>query len=200
MAPTPSQKYRPIVISGPSGAGKSTLLKRLFADHPNTFGFSVSHTTRSPRPGEKDGVDYTFTTKDSFQALADANGFIEHAQFGGNHYGTSVKAVKDIAEKERICILDIEMEGVKQVKRTDLNARFLFLSPPSLQILEQRLRGRGTENEESLQKRLKQAEAEMAYAKEKGVHERIIVNDDLERAYTELEEWVLDGGRFGSGS
>lgn len=150
-------------------------------------------------------------------------GFIEHAQFGGNYYGTSVKAVKDVAEKGRICVLDIEMEvgslyrrfliwtgtdmtrltmpyiadqGVKQVKQTDLNARILFLSPPSLKVLEERLRGRGTENEDSLQKRLKQAEVEIGFAKEAG--EKIVLNDDLDRAYQEVEEWVVGGGKYGA--
>ncbi|MCJ1315221.1 hypothetical protein MMC15_000537 [Xylographa vitiligo] len=198
MAPTATQKHRPVVISGPSGAGKSTLLKRLFADHPSTFGFSISHTTRSPRPGETNGVEYHFAPRQQFMELMDEGGFIEHAKFGGNYYGTSVKAVRDIAEKGRICILDIEMEGVKQVKRTDLNARFLFLSPPSLEVLEERLRGRGTENEDSLQKRLTQAKAEMEYAKGEGVHDKVVVNDDLDRAYKELEAWVVDGGRYGS--
>lgn len=98
------------MISGPSGTGKSTLLKRLFEAHPNTFGFSVSHTTRSPRPGEADGVSYNFVTKETFLALVDNGGFIEHAQFAGNYYGTSVKAVQDVAEKGLICILDIDME------------------------------------------------------------------------------------------
>ncbi|MCJ1414675.1 hypothetical protein MMC32_001002 [Xylographa parallela] len=198
MAPTATQKHRPIVISGPSGAGKSTLLKRLFADHPSTFGFSISHTTRAPRPGETNGVEYHFASRQQFMELMDEGGFIEHAKFGGNYYGTSIKAVRDIAEKGRICILDIEMEGVKQVKRTDLDARFLFLSPPSLKVLEERLRGRGTEDEDSLQKRLTQAKAEMAFAEEGGVHDKVVVNDDLERAYKELEEWVVDGGRYGS--
>ncbi|MCJ1283370.1 hypothetical protein MMC26_002698 [Xylographa opegraphella] len=198
MAPTATQKHRPVVISGPSGAGKSTLLKRLFADHPSTFGFSISHTTRSPRLCETDGVEYHFTTRQQFMELIDEGGFIEHAKFGGNYYGTSVKAVRDIAEKGRICILDIEMEGVKQVKRTDLHARFLFLSPPSLEVLEKRLRGRGTEDEDSLEKRLTQAKAEMDYAKGEGVHDKVVINDDLDRAYKELEEWVVDGGRYGS--
>lgn len=197
MAALATQIHRPIVISGPSGSGKSTILKRLFADHPDTFGFSVSHTTRSPRPGEQDGREYNFTNQEAFLALVRDGGFIEHAKFGGNYYGTSVEAVKDVAEKGRICVLDIEMEGVKQVKKTDLGARFLFLSPPSLKILEERLRGRGTDDEESVKKRLEQADKEMAFAKEKGVHDRIIVNDDLNRAYQEVEEWVVDGGRFG---
>ncbi|KAL8900083.1 MAG: hypothetical protein Q9192_001256 [Flavoplaca navasiana] len=197
MAPTATQVHRPIVISGPSGTGKSTILKRLFAAHPNTFGFSVSHTTRAPRSGERDGIEYNFTTKESFLKLVDEGGFIEHAQFGGNYYGTSVAAVKDVAEKGRICVLDIEMEGVKQVKRTELNARFLFLSPPSVEVLEQRLRGRGTENEDSLRKRLDQAAKEMTFSKQEGVHDKIIINDELEKAYKEVDEWIMDGGNFG---
>ncbi|KAL9102797.1 MAG: hypothetical protein Q9163_002115, partial [Psora crenata] len=87
----------------PSGSGKSTILERLFAAHPETFGFSVSHTTRKPRDGEQDGREYNFTTPESFLALVSQGGFIEHAKFGGNYYGTSVTAVKDVAEKGRIC-------------------------------------------------------------------------------------------------
>ena len=98
------------MISGPSGAGKSTILKRLFAEFPDKFGFSVSHTTRAPRAGEEDGREYHFTTKEKFLELVEQGGFIEHAQFGGNHYGTSIRAVEEIAERGRVCILDIEME------------------------------------------------------------------------------------------
>ncbi|PGH03843.1 guanylate kinase [Blastomyces parvus] len=192
------RKFRPVVISGPSGTGKSTLIKRLFADYPDTFALSVSHTTRAPRAGEQDGREYYFTTRDGFQSLIDEGGFIEWAQFSGNYYGTSTKAVRDVAEKKRICILDIEMEGVKQVKRTNLNARFLFLAPPSLETLEQRLRNRGTETEESLSSRLAQAKNELEYAKQPGAHDVVIVNDELETAYKALRDWVVDGGKFGA--
>merc|ERR1711990_643043 len=89
---------RPIVLSGPSGSGKSTLLKRLFAEHPGKFGFSVSHTTRQPRAGEVDGKDYNFVTREDFLKLVDQNGFIEHAEFSKNLYGTSVAAVEKVAE------------------------------------------------------------------------------------------------------
>ncbi|KAF7595734.1 hypothetical protein BBP40_004865 [Aspergillus hancockii] len=198
MTTSAVHKFRPVVVSGPSGTGKSTLLKRLFAEYPDNFGFSVSHTTRAPRPGEQHGREYYFTTEEDFLDLVSKNGFIEHAQFGGNHYGTSVQAVKHIAEKGRICILDIEMEGVKQVKRTDLNARFIFLAPPSIEELERRLQGRGTESEESLKKRLAQAKNELEYAKEPGAHDKVVVNDDLEKAYTELRDWIVDGGKFGA--
>lgn len=101
---------QPIVISGPSGAGKSTILSRLFEEYPGKFGFSISHTTRGPRGNEQNGKEYYFVTKEEFQDLIEKKGFVEHAQFGGNYYGTSVKAVSDIAEKGQICILDIEME------------------------------------------------------------------------------------------
>ncbi|KAJ5151806.1 hypothetical protein N7492_010101 [Penicillium capsulatum] len=198
MASTAVQTCRPVVIFGPSGTGKSTLLKRLFAEYPDKFGFSVSHTTRAPRAGEEDGVAYNFVTKEAFLDLVAQNGFIEHAQFSSNYYGTSVAAVKNVAEKGHICILDIEMEGVKQVKRSDLNARFLFLAPPSLEELERRLRGRGTETEESLQSRLAQARNEIEYSKQPGAHDKTVVNEDLEAAYKELSEWVVDGGKFGA--
>ncbi|OJD26579.1 guanylate kinase [Blastomyces percursus] len=157
-----------------------------------------TNTTRAPRPGEQDGREYYFTTRDAFQSLIDEGGFIEWAQFSGNYYGTSTKAVSDVAEKKRICILDIEMEGVKQVKRTSLNARFLFLAPPSLETLEQRLRSRGTETEESLSSRLAQAKNELEYAKQPGAHDVVIVNDELETAYKALRDWVVDGGKFGA--
>lgn len=110
MPPTTTEALRPIVVSGPSGSGKSTLLKRLFDAYPSRFGFSISHTTRAPRGTEKDGVEYHFTTRESFQKLVDEGGFIEHAQFGSNLYGTSVAAVKEVRERGRCCILDIEME------------------------------------------------------------------------------------------
>lgn len=198
MATSAVQKFRPVVVSGPSGTGKSTLLKKLFAEFPDTFGFSISHTTRAPRAGEQHGREYYYASKEDFLDLVSRNGFIEHAQFSGNHYGTSVQAVKDVAEKGRICILDIEMEGVKQVKLTDLNARFLFLSPPSLEELESRLRGRGTETEESLGKRLEQAKNELEFSKQPGAHDKIVVNDDLDKTYGELRDWIVDGGKFGA--
>ncbi|KAF2690756.1 guanylate kinase [Lentithecium fluviatile CBS 122367] len=197
MAPTSTaaiKAHTPIVISGPSGAGKSTILTRLFDEYPGKFGFSVSHTTRAPRGSEQNGKEYHFVTKEEFLDLVGKKGFVEHAQFSGNHYGTSVKAVEDIAEKGQICILDIEMEGVKQVANhpTFPRPRFLFLSPPSKEVLEQRLRGRATDKEEAILKRLKQAEAEMDFANSPDApHDKIIVNDDLEKAYQEVKEFIV---------
>jgi guanylate kinase len=208
------EKNRAIVISGPSGTGKSTILKRLFEEYPDKFGFSISHTTRGPRAGEEDGREYYFVKKEEFLDLVDKKGFIEHAQFGDNHYGTSIKAVNDIAEKGRICILDIEMEvknipchipfllarylrdvqGVKQVANhpTFPRPRFLFLSPPSMEILEQRLRSRATDKEEAILKRLKQAKNEMDFANSgEAPHDKVVVNDDLDKAYKEVREFIV---------
>jgi len=152
MAPTdpvPASKdalsaNQPIVISGPSGAGKSTILKRLFDEFPGKFGFSISHTTRGPRGEEQDGKEYYFVTKEEFLDLVEKKGFVEHAQFGGNHYGTSVKAVNDIAEKGQICILDIEMEvrccllaSMKRIFADTVDCRALSKSRITLRSLAQ---------------------------------------------------------------
>ncbi|KAB5582342.1 guanylate kinase [Coniochaeta sp. 2T2.1] len=193
MAPTSNNlppDTRPLIISGPSGVGKGTLYNRLFAAHPNTFLLSVSCTTRSPRPGEQDGVHYHFVTPQHFADLVSQGGFLEHATFGGNSYGTPKSEVSSAKEKGKVVVLDIEMEGVKQVKKSGVDARYVFVAPPSMEELEKRLRGRGTEKEESVQKRLRQAVNELEYSREEGVHDLVIVNDDLERAYGELEEFV----------
>ncbi|KAG0347576.1 guanylate kinase [Podila minutissima] len=190
MSPGPS---RPIVVSGPSGAGKSTFLKRLFAEYPNKFGFSVSHTTRNPRAGEVNGVDYNFVTRDEFLAGVARKEFIEHAEFSGNLYGTTVNAVKSVGDQGKICILDIDMQGVKLVKATDLNAWYLSVQPPSIPELENRLRGRGTETEDSLQKRIAAAHGELEYAKEEGAYHETIVNDDLETAYGKFKAFINKG-------
>lgn len=148
-------------------------------------------TTRKPRPGEVDGKDYNFTTRDAFLKLVGEGGFIEHAEFSGNLYGTSVQAVKSIAVQGRRCILDIEVQGVRQIKKTDLDPVFLFVSPPSIATLRARLQGRGTDAPEAVQKRLDTALLEIAYAKEPNAHDLVIVNDDLDRAYAKFQAVAL---------
>jgi len=184
---------RPLVLFGPSGTGKSTLLKRLFANHPDKFGFSISHTTRSPRQGEANGKDYHFVTREDFVSLVNQDAFIEHAQFSGNMYGTSAKAVGDVAQLGRRCILDIDAQGVRLIKQNhpDLQPVFVFISPPSLPALRARLSGRGTETDETLKARLEAALEEIAYARGAGVHDVLIVNDELDRAYALLEKVAL---------
>ncbi|VVD04179.1 unnamed protein product [Leptidea sinapis] len=182
---------RPLVLCGPSGSGKSTLQKRLLKDFPDKFGFSVSHTTRSPRAGEKDGVHYHFTTKEDMLTAIENDEFIETATFSGNMYGTSKKAVEEVRRTGRICVLDIEIEGVKQIKQTDLDPLLVFIMPPSIEELERRLRKRDTEDEEALQKRLETARCEIEYGNVPGNFHIIILNDRLNKAYEELREFIL---------
>ncbi|EPX75056.1 guanylate kinase [Schizosaccharomyces octosporus yFS286] len=183
--------YSPVVVFGPSGVGKSTLLKRLLSLHGDKLGFSVSHTTRSPRPGEQQGVDYHYVSKDEFRKLVAENKFVEWAEFSGNMYGTSIMAIKDLEKGNKKAILDIDLQGVLQVKKSAIKARYAFLAPPSVEQLEARLRGRGTETEESVLLRLERALKEIEYSKQPGNFETLIVNDDLEKAYKELEEFCL---------
>uniref|UniRef100_A0A8C0CZB4 Guanylate kinase n=1 Tax=Balaenoptera musculus TaxID=9771 RepID=A0A8C0CZB4_BALMU len=159
---------RPVVLSGPSGAGKSTLLKRLLQEHSSIFGFSVSHTTRDPRPGEENGKDYYFVTREVMQRDIAAGDFIEHAEFSGNLYGTSKAAVRAVQAMNRICVLDVDLQGVRNIKKTDLRPIYIFVQPPSLDVLEQRLRQRNTETEESLAKRLAAARADMESRNKEG--------------------------------
>ncbi|KAF8638942.1 hypothetical protein AX16_010416 [Volvariella volvacea WC 439] len=178
-----SDFLRPLVLSGPSGVGKSTLLSTLFAEYPDKFGFSVSHTTRLPRPGEVDGKEYHFVSHERFRQLIGEGAFIEHAEFSGNLYGTSSEAVRQVQQQGKRCILDIDAQGVRQIKATNLNPVYLFISPPSLSHLRRRLEHRGTESQAAVQKRLDTALAEIKYAKQPQAHDVVIVNDDLERAY-----------------
>ncbi|KIJ20762.1 hypothetical protein PAXINDRAFT_66805 [Paxillus involutus ATCC 200175] len=182
---------RPLVVFGPSGVGKGTLLKRLFAEFPDKFGFSVSHTTRAPRPGETDGKEYHFVTREKFTTLLSEGAFIEHAQFSGNYYGTSIQAIRAVRSTGRRCVLDIDSQGVRQVKKTDLDPIYLFISPPDMTTLRRRLRGRGTDSEQAIQRRLSIALSEIQYAREPGAYDYVIVNDDLEKAYASFKKVIL---------
>eukprot|EP00092_Neocalanus_flemingeri_P060246 GFUD01072191.1.p1 GENE.GFUD01072191.1~~GFUD01072191.1.p1 ORF type:complete len:241 (-),score=55.45 GFUD01072191.1:61-783(-) len=181
----------PLVLCGPSGAGKSTLIKRLTAEFKDSFGFSVSHTTRAPRPGEKTGVDYHYVSRDTMEQLVEEGAFLEHAIFSGNMYGTSRAAVEKVAISGKICILDIDTQGVKLIKLSDMEPDYIFIKPPSREALEKRLRARRTESEESLAKRLAAAEAEMVYGETPGNFDLVIVNDELEKAYSELRSYMI---------
>lgn len=200
MAPSASTSVasastRPIVISGPSGTGKSTLLQKLFDEYPDKFGFSVSHTTRAPRPGEENGKAYHFVTKEQFEDLVSQNAFIENAKFSNNLYGTSIQAVKDVAKEGKQCILDIDSQGVKLIKANhpSLDPLFVFLSPPSLSELRQRLSGRGTETPEAIATRLAASTTEIEYARTPEAYHAVVVNDDLTSAYERLKRCIVLG-------
>lgn len=162
------QGPRPLVLCGPSGSGKSSLLKRLMDEYPDTFGFSVSHTTRKPRPGEEHGIHYFYVSRDDMEKRVANSEFLETAEFSGNMYGTSIAAVEQVQSAGKVCVLDIEMEGVKQIKKTHLNGFYVFIEPPSIEELERRLRGRGTETEESLKLRLDTARQELLFGELNG--------------------------------
>lgn len=184
-----SNNLRPVVFCGPSGSGKSTLLRRLMNEFPEAFAFSVSHTTRKPRPGEENGREYHFVTRDEMLKAIENNEFLEYAEFSGNIYGTSKKAVQTVLESGKICALDVDIQGVKSLKKSNLNPIYCFVKPPSLEVLEKRLKERGTENSESLRKRLDTAKIELEFEKlEPNAFDYTIVNDELEQSYGILRE------------
>lgn len=170
-----------LVLSGPSGVGKGTLGKRLIEEEG--FGFSVSCTTRGPRPGEKHGVDYLFITREEFLGRRAANGFLETATVHDEFYGTPREPAERAMAEGRDFLLDIDPQGGVQVMESVPEAVSVFLLPPSWAALEARLRGRGTETEEKIQKRLHNARQEVKYLPR---YDYCIVNDDLDEAWREL--------------
>ena len=171
-----------LVISGPSGCGKSTVIAKMMAERQNVE-FSVSATTRAPRPGEKDGVDYFFVSREKFDEMIAKDELLEHAEFVGNCYGTPKSQVLQRLDNGISVILDIEVQGASQVKKKLPEAVSVFLAPPSLDDLEHRLRGRGTESEETIRARLETASREMALAPN---YDYTVINDDPDRAAREL--------------
>ncbi len=188
-----------LVVSAPSGAGKSTLCNRLVEEFPN-IAYSISCTTREPRGDEQDGVHYFFLSKKEFKERARNGEFLEYAKVHGNLYGTLEDTVLFAMEEGRHVLLDIDVQGAKQIRQSlsRLDPRHpvrrgftdIFISPPSFEELEQRLRGRATDKEKVIRKRLQNAKNEMDFASE---YSHQIVNDDLETAYQELKNVVLSG-------
>jgi guanylate kinase len=171
--------------------GKSILIKRITKEFPAEFGFSVSHTTRDPRPGEVDGVDYHYVSKEHMEEAILRNEFLEYARVHGNIYGTSKSAVEDVAAANQICILDIDVQGVEQCQSLQLDVgSYIFISAPSLEEMERRLRGRGTETEEKIMLRVKNASTELEAAKSMHFDVRL-VNDDVDAAHEELRSALL---------
>ena len=167
------------IISAPSGTGKTSILKKVMERVENIV-FSVSHTTRNPRKGESDGGDYYFVQKELFLEMIDKKSFLEWAEVHGNHYGTAIGPLRSRLDQGCDVILDIDVQGAEIVRRDSrLPATYIFIAPPDLQELERRLRGRGTEDEESINKRLENGRAELSH-KEK--YEYLVINDDLEQA------------------
>ena len=178
-----------LVLCAPSGTGKSTLCTRLLAEFPGLT-FSVSCTTRAPRGGERDGVDYHFKTREEFIGLRDQGFFAEWAEVHGNFYGTPAGAVRDLLAAGRDVLFDIDVQGAAQLRRTFPDGLYVLLLPPSREELDRRLRGRGTDSEEIIARRMANAVKEMDRADE---FAHWIVNSDLEQAYAELRAVFLAG-------
>ena len=174
------------VISGSSGVGKGTVLKRFLQKNPD-FMLSVSCTTRTPREGEIDGVNYFFLSKDEFKNCIDNDKFLEWAEFAGNFYGTKKKFINQCLAEGKNIILEIDTQGALKVKKQMPESVLIFICPPSLETLENRLRGRHTEDEETIQKRLKEVKEELKRAEN---FDYKIVNDNLENAVSELEKII----------
>jgi len=180
-----------IIFSAPSGAGKTTIVKRLLADHPDKISFSISASTRQPRAGETNGKDYYFITKEEFLHRVAKKEFIEFEEvYSGTFYGTLRAEVDRIWATGKHVIFDIDGEGGLHLKRKfEDRALAVFVQPPSLDVLTQRLRGRGTDSEEKLQERVVKAEKELAYADRFDV---ILHNDDLDKACAAAERLLLN--------
>ncbi|HAU37677.1 MAG TPA: guanylate kinase [Phycisphaerales bacterium] len=169
-----------VVISGPSGAGKSTIVAEVL--RRTGAAFSVSATTRKPRPGEQDGREYRFVDRAAFERMIDAGELLEWAEVFGQYYGTPAGPVREALAAGRTVVLDIDVQGGLQVHRAMPDATFVLIVPPSAETLSGRLRGRGTESPESIARRLAQARKEIETAQESGVYNDTIINDDLETA------------------
>ena len=171
-----------IVISGPSGVGKDTLIKHLLELHRN-LRYSVSCTTRAPRPGEVDGVDYSFVSRDRFEQLVENGAFLEHATYNGNLYGTLAERVERDRAKGHDVVLKIEVQGAGQVRAKAPDAIFIFVAPPSVDELVKRQIKRNTETSQDMEARRQIATREMEYAAR---YDHVVVNDELDRAVAEI--------------
>ncbi len=183
----------PFVVAAPSGTGKTTVCRRLVAED-DQLEFSVSHTTRPAREGETDGVDYCFVSRQDFEALRAEGAFLESAEYNGNLYGTSRGAIEAPLEQGRDVLLEIEVKGATQVRQRREDARFIFLLPPSMEVLRERLLGRGTDAPEQVEERLTRAEG---VELEAGLRfDYAVVNDDLDACVADVRR-ILDAERAG---
>jgi guanylate kinase len=184
----------PFVVAAPSGTGKTTVCRAALEKDP-AIDFSVSHTTRTPRAGEQSGVDYHFVSAAEFRRLVEAAEFLEHAQFNADNYGTSREALRVLLEDEgKDALLEIEVQGAAQVRERRHDARLIFLLPPSMAVLEQRLRGRGTDDDDAIHRRLGVADRELEAIR---FFDYAVINDDLDETITAVLE-IIAAERDGS--
>lgn len=174
-----------IVLSGPSGVGKTTVVQQLINQHPHLYVQTVSCTTRTRRNAETDGVDYYFLSEEAFKRKVDHDEFLEHVSFSGNYYGTLRSEVETLKKTKKIILLIIDIQGGARIKSALSDSVFIFITPPSLEVLKQRLVGRSSESKDSLEQRLKRADEEMKHAVE---YNYVIENDNLNDAVDNLHQ------------
>jgi guanylate kinase len=184
------EKGKLLVISAPSGAGKTSLVKALLEREPH-LRFSISYTTRKPRTAEQNGRDYFFVDHATFEEMVAAGGFLEHAKVFDNYYGTPKQQVQDILDNSEHVILEIDWQGAQQIRKAMPDCQSIFILPPSRQELERRLRGRGTDGDEVIARRLRDSVSDMTHWNE---FDYVVINDDFERALGDLAAIVNGGG------
>lgn len=185
--PTAEERgVRPLVICAPSGCGKGTLIGRLLKEYPQAFELSVSYTTRPARAGEQNGVNYFFVDRAEFEAEIARNNFIECVKYADNYYGTSRTQVQKICDDGRVCLLEIEIKGAQKVFRSGLTCNYLFIMPPSVESLRERLINRGTEELSVIEKRVAIAKNELEELQGLSFFNKRLVNDDFELFYAQV--------------
>lgn len=183
-------KGKLFVVSGPSGVGKGTVISKMMEKDPSLWK-SVSATTRKPREGEVDGTDYFFVDRSDFERAADGGGFLEWAEYSGNLYGTPASSVQAHLDAGENVILEIEVQGAMQVRKSAPEAVLVFVKPPSMDELERRLRGRGSESEEAVAARLEAARMELSREME---YDYVFVNDDVDTTVDEMLDCIANAG------
>ena len=186
------QKGKLVVISGFSGAGKGTLMKALLAAHPDRYALSVSATTRDPRPGEKDGVDYFFVTDETFDSMIQKDDFLEYAKYVSHSYGTPRSYVEENLNLGKNVILEIEIQGALKVKENYPEAVFVFILPPDLIELRRRIEGRNTEDEETINIRMQNAKKELSFIDE---YDYAVINENVDETVKNIET-IIDAEKF----
>lgn len=177
-----------IVLSGPSGVGKGTVRKELFSKPGTNYEYSISMTTRAPREGEVDGVDYFFKSRSEFEVLIEEGGLLEHAEFVGNYYGTPLDYVNETLDAGRDVFLEIEVQGAAQIREKAPDALFIFLAPPSISELQNRLIGRGTETEDIIKKRIDTAREEFEMM---SLYDYVVENDEIQNACDKINAIII---------
>ena len=188
MEGTKPEVNKVLVVVGPSGVGKDTVMQKVFEKHPGYFKKGVTHTSRKMRPGEKEGYNYYYVSKEEFLKLKDENGFVEYNFYNGNYYGLSKKELENGTKTDKILYVIIDINGAKSVHDLNIPANFVAILPPSEEILERRLKGRGTETPEVIKGRLETAKNETRRINEADYFNIKVFNDDLDKAVLDMEE------------